>query len=392
MCRKLDLRQTKIGKRKRGGTDAAPFLYPGTLFRDTYTYQILPTFTPSFATAPHEMAENQTLKAFIIYARDDKAFKNQPLRHFCLIVRRGYLFLFLLAIAATPLTAQSFESALPKAPPTNTPSTSSTASPDNLVLVCGGTFLMGSIESSEEQPVHSVTVSDFYMGKYEVSNAEFVKFLNAKGNQTEGGVTWINLEGKWEDEKCRIYLSGSTFKVESGYENNPVIYVSWYGASAYCQWLGGQYRLPTEAEWEYAAGNGKRHTEYSWGNGDPSGKKGGNVSDITAKEKFASWSAFENYTDGYIYTAPVGQFDANDLDLYDMSGNVWEWCSDWYDAEYYKNSPNKDPKGPTNAVDYRVLRGGSWGHFPGNCRVANRVRADPAGRNYDVGFRVVRGY
>ena len=264
--------------------------------------------------------------------------------------------------------------------------------PSGMVLVRGGTFQMGSTEGTDEQPVHSVTVSDFYMGKYEVTNAEFVKFLNAKGNQTEGDKTWIDLDGKWEDEKCRIFQSGSSFKVESGYENYPVLYVSWYGATAYCQWLGSQYRLPTEAEWEYAAGNGSRHTKYSWGNGDPSGKKGGNVSDKTAKAKFSYFSAFENYTDGYIYTAPVGEFDANDFGLFDMSGNVWEWCSDWYDAEYYKNSPSKDPKGPTSAKEVRVLRGGSWDAYPEYCRVANRNRNNPYYRYYNIGFRVVRGY
>ena len=264
--------------------------------------------------------------------------------------------------------------------------------PSGMVLVRGGTFQMGSTEGTDEQPVHSVTVSDFYMGKYEVTNAEFVKFLNAKGNQTEGDKTWIDLDGKWEDEKCRIFQSGSTFKVERGYENYPVLYVSWYGATAYCQWLGSQYRLPTEAEWEYAAGNGSRHTKYSWSNGDPSGKKGGNISDKTAKQKYSSWPAFESYTDGYIYTAPVGQYDANDFGLFDMSGNVWEWCSDWYDADYYKNSSSKDPKGPTTAKDYRVLRGGSWYYYPVNCLVANRFRDNPNYRFDYLGFRVVRGY
>ena len=180
--------------------------------------------------------------------------------------------------------------------------------------------------------------------------------------------------------------------MERGYENYPVLYVSWYGATAYCQWLGSQYRLPTEAEWEYAAGNGSRHTKYSWSNGDPSGKKGGNISDKTAKQKYSSWPAFESYTDGYIYTAPVGQYDANDFGLFDMSGNVWEWCSDWYDADYYKNSSSKDPKGPTTAKDYRVLRGGSWYTDPENCRVANRSGYSPNDRDNVIGFRVVRGY
>jgi len=208
----------------------------------------------------------------------------------------------------------------------------------------------------------------------------------------EGGVTWIDLDGKWEEEKCRIYQSGRSFKVEAGYENYPAIYVSWYGARAYCQWLGSQYRLPTEAEWEYAAGNGSRHTKYSWGDNDPFGKKGGNVCDKTAKVKSSSWSAFESYTDGYIYTAPVGQFEANEFGLFDMSGNVWEWCSDWYDAEYYSKNASKTPKGPTRAIDYRVHRGGSFFSGPSSCRVAVHSGSLPNYRDFFVGFRVVRGY
>jgi len=263
--------------------------------------------------------------------------------------------------------------------------------PSDMALIRGGTFQMGSNEGTDEQPVHSVTVSDFYMGKYEVTNAAFAKFLNAKGNQSEGGATWIDLDGKWEGEKCRISQSGSSFKIESGYENYAVICVSWYGAVAYCKWLGDQYRLPTEAEWEYAAGNGSRHTKYSWGDGSPSGKKGGNVADKTAKARHSGWTVFENYTDGHVYTAPVGQFDPNDFGLYDMTGNVWEWCSDWYGSDYYKNTLSKDPKGPGSG-NYRVLRGGSWRSNPEYCRVAFRFNDDPLIRDLDFGFRVVRGY
>ncbi|MBN8680169.1 MAG: SUMF1/EgtB/PvdO family nonheme iron enzyme [Chitinophagales bacterium] len=272
------------------------------------------------------------------------------------------------------------------------------AIPAGMVLVKGGTFTMGDEKGdgdSDEKPTHTVTIKDFYLGKYEVTNAEFIQFLNEKGNQTEGGVEWINLDGKWDDERCRIMKSGSTFSVISGYENYPVIYVSWFGAVAYCNWLkqkkGGEYRLPTEAEWEYAAGNGNSHTKYSWGNDDPSGKKGGNVSDLTAKAKYSSWSAFESYRDGYVYTAPVGQFDPNSFGLYDMTGNVWEWCADWYDSEYYKNSPAQNPQGPTSGSS-RVLRGGSWSPTPEYCRVAYRCRNYPYHRNYSVGFRVARDY
>jgi sulfatase modifying factor 1 len=304
-------------------------------------------------------------------------------------MRVKHIFAYCFALIASSLLAQAnTEMDIQNAP--------------NMVLVRGGTFqmgdslLIGSIFhitlTKDAEPVSIVTVSDFYMSKYEVTNAEFVKFLNAKGNQTEGGVTWIDLDGHWKDEKCRIYQGNGTFKVEKGYENHPVIYVSWYGATAYCKWLGAQYRLPTEAEWEYAAGNGSRHTKYSWGDNDPFGKKGGNVCDKTAKVKSSSWSAFESYTDGYIYTAPVGQFEANEFGLFDMSGNVWEWCSDWYDAEYYSKNASKTPKGPTRAIDYRVHRGGSFFSGPSSCRVAVHSGSLPNYRDFFVGFRVVRGY
>lgn len=130
----------------------------------------------------------------------------------------------------------------------------------DIIFVKGGTFQMGSDESGDEKPIHSVTVSDFYIGKYEVTNAEFVKFLNAKGNKREGGRTWIYLEGNGEYDKCRIQKSDNQFIVQNGYDNYPVIFVSRYGAKAYCKWLsettGQNYDLPTEAEWEYTAGGG----------------------------------------------------------------------------------------------------------------------------------------
>jgi len=266
--------------------------------------------------------------------------------------------------------------------------------PNNFVLIQGGTFQMGSTINSDEQPVHSVTVSNFYMSKYEVTNKEFCEFLNVKGNQTEGGVEWINLQGSREEEKCRIQKNGSVYTVQSGYENYPVIYVSWYGATAYCQWLtqksGKTYRLPTEAEWEYAAGNGSRHTKYSWGDGNPSGKNGGNVADMTAKRKFSDWTIFEGYDDGYVYAAPVGSFNPNSLGLYDMSGNVWEWCSDWYASTY----PSGSQTNPTGAAtgSFRVLRGGSWNFYADYCRVADRFINYADARSDNYGFRLVRSY
>jgi sulfatase modifying factor 1 len=277
----------------------------------------------------------------------------------------------------------------------------------NMVLVRGGTFqmgdslLIGSIFhitlTKDAEPVSIVTVSDFYMSKYEVTNAEFVKFLNAKGNQTEGGVTWIDLDGHWEDEKCRIYQGNGIFKVEKGYENHPVIYVSWYGATAYCKWLGAHYRLPTEAEWEYAAGNGSRHTQYSWGNDDPSGKKGGNVRDQTVTAKVPVWRdhSFQHYSDGYQYSAPVGQFEANDFGLFDMTGNVWEWCSgsyrDWYVEEINKSINQYTANPPDYEEHRRINRGCAW-DSPRTCIVALRCWGTPDERYHTIGFRVARSY
>jgi formylglycine-generating enzyme required for sulfatase activity len=258
------------------------------------------------------------------------------------------------------------------------------------VLVRGGTFQMGSNDGdSDEKPVHTVTVSPFQMGKYEVTNAQFCAFLNEKGNQTEADVTWIDLPGSYDDERCRIQKLGGKFEVERGYENYPVIYVNYYGAVAYCQWLsecsGKKYRLPTEAEWEYAAGNGSRHTKYSWGDGLPNGSRGGNVADETAKKKYSSWSIFDNYSDNYVYTAPVGQFLANDFGLYDMTGNVWEWCSDWKGD--YSSAAVTNPSGAVTG-SYRVLRGGSWDRYPLYARVACRSGYTPTCRSNLIGFRV----
>ncbi len=266
----------------------------------------------------------------------------------------------------------------------------------DMVAVKGGTYTMGCTSEQgsdcwdDEKPAHRVTVSDFYMGKYEVTNRQYCAFLNAKGNQIEGGVEWINLGGEWDDEKCRIYRSGSSYSVESGYDNHPVIYVSWYGARAYCQWLSAQtgktYRLPTEAEWEYAARSGGKSYKYAWGNGTPTKSNGGNIADETAKRRYSDWTIWSGYTDGYVYTAPVGQFGVNDLGLADMTGNVWEWCSDWYGS--YSSQAQTNPQGPSNGSN-RVLRGGSWSSDARGCRVSRRYGSAPGNRGSDFGFRVV---
>ena len=157
---------------------------------------------------------------------------------------------------------------------------------------------------------------------------------------------------------------------------------------AYCKWLGADYRLPTEAEWEYAAGNVVLHTKYSWGNGNPTKYKGGNLRDESYK-KISNSGIWIGYNDGYKILSPVAQFGANALGLFDMTGSLWEWCHDWYESNYYENSPELNPKGPVSG-SLRVLRGGSWYSSESYLRIAYRYRYSPNVRNGDIGFRPAR--
>ncbi len=214
-----------------------------------------------------------------------------------------------------------------------------------MVFVEGGTFDMGSNEYDEEKPVHSVTVGDFYIGKTEVTQAQYQAVM---GNNPSG------------------------FKGD----NLPVEQVSWNDAVAYCKKLsqkeGVTYRLPTEAEWEYAARGGNQSRRYTYSGSN-------NVGDV-------AWYCENSGSK----TQPVGTKQPNELGIYDMSGNVWEWCNDWYDGNYYKNSPSRNPRGASSGSD-RVLRGGSWYYGSACCRSAYRGGRDPERIGFCViGFRVVR--
>jgi sulfatase modifying factor 1 len=269
-----------------------------------------------------------------------------------------------------------------------------------MVLIKGGTFEMGSNDSeagSDEKPVHSVSLDGFYMGKYEVTLAQFKAFIDDSGYQTDAEKrtddygSYVYENGSWNKKDGINWRHDAEGKPQSN-DQHPVIHVSWNDAMEYCKWLSGKtgktYTLPTEAQWEYAAGNGSRHTKYAWGNGNPTQSKGGNVADESAKAKFGSgWIIFEGYTDNYVTTAPVGQFGANDFGLYDMTGNVWEWCKDWYASDYYSKSTSRNPENTTSAT-YRVLRGGAWRSYPQISRVANRLSDTPANRYNSYGFRL----
>jgi len=266
----------------------------------------------------------------------------------------------------------------------------------DMTLIEGVTFSMGSNDGPpDEKPVHQVSLSNYTIGKYEVTVNQFKKFIDDTAYQTDAeksGGSWIWTGSLWEKRngvnwKCD---AAGTVLVAANY-NQPVIHVSWNDANEYCKWLskktGKTYRLPTEAEWEFAAGGPKR-LKYSWGNTDPKGKSGGNVADISAKKLGISF-IWNGYDDKFGMTAPVGSFNPNEFGLYDMTGNVWEWCSDWYGSEYYAKSPSENPVGPSTGA-YRVLRGGSCFDQPTSQRVTERLWVEPSGKKRCTGFRVVR--
>lgn len=222
--------------------------------------------------------------------------------------------------------------------------------------------------TKEESPKHRVYVDGFWMYKYEVTVAQYRKFSNeTKRQMPPHEPAW-----GWQD-------------------NHPIVFVTYYDAVDYCKWAGVQ--LPTEVEWEYAARggntglNGKPRYIFVWGNELPKGKgEYGNLADESFKKSFPDYYFFEGYDDGYVYTAPVGSFKPNGFELYDMAGNVWEWCTDWYDENYYQTSPTRNPQGPSSGT-WRVFRGSSCVSVPDDVRTVDRGRGNPDGRDAGIGFR-----
>ena len=250
--------------------------------------------------------------------------------------------------------------------------------PVGMVLIPAGEFQMGSNDAeagSDEQPVHTVYLDAFYMDKYEVTNAEYAAFLNAQGKHTDGGIRWFDLN----DSDAHIERVDGRYQSKTGYENHPAIEVSWYGAMAYAAWAGK--RLPTEAEWEKAARGGLVGQKYAWGNSIDTSKA--------------------NYHVDVKDTTPVGSYPPNGYDLYDMTGNVWEWCLDAYDSHVYTNAPRRNPivgaesisdliNNFTTIKSSRVLRGGSWFYSVPYLRVSYRDRDTPRITYTLFGFRCVK--
>lgn len=255
-----------------------------------------------------------------------------------------------------------------------------------MVRVPEGTFMMGT-DSGEpaEAPPHRVTVSAFYLDRYEVTNAEFAAFVAATGHVTDperAGVGW-HWTGTWKA------IGGADWRHPHGpdssivaLERHPVVQVSWNDASAYCRWRGK--RLPTEAEWEHAA-RAADGRPYAWGAGAPRG------SDRVRASYGSDRCCAASGADGFVFTAPVGSFPAgrSPFGADDMTGNVWEWVVDRFDETYYRRSPPVDPVNDASG-ERRVIRGGGWGNNPWGLRATLRHANPPAFGLSMVGFRCAR--
>jgi formylglycine-generating enzyme len=305
-----------------------------------------------------------------------------------------------------------------------------------MVLIKGGTFDMGGDNdqaSPDEYPKHKVVVNSFLMDATEVTNAQFKKFVDATKyvSTAEKKPDWEELKktlpvGSVKPPDSVLVAASLVFKATNqsvdhndysqwwewksgadwkhpegpktnlvGRENLPVVHISWFDAVAYCKWAGK--RLPTEAEWEYAARAGLQNNIYQWGNE--------NIN--SGKPKANSWDGKFPYSntrrDGFVKSAPVKSFAPNAYGLYDMAGNVWEWCNDWYHSDYYKQLEGKttqNPKGPATSFDpdepysqKRALRGGSFLCNESYCtgyRVARRMKSTPDTGLEHTGFRCVK--
>lgn len=258
-----------------------------------------------------------------------------------------------------------------------------------MVLIKGGAFQMGSDRGMPyEAPVHEVAVNSFYMDANEVTVADFAKFVKATKYMTEaekfGSSGVFDTDAKQWAMKPNVSWQHPEGENSTAAPNEPVCQISWNDAVAYAKWAGK--RLPTEAEWEYAARGGLKNKEYAWGDElKPNGV-------IMANYWQGEFPVANTNEDGFQKRAPVKSFKPNNYGLYDMAGNVWEWTADWYADDYYERSPKQNPAGAETGEE-RVMRGGSWmcaGNFCTNYRVAGRSHSTPETGLNNVGFRLVR--
>ena len=260
---------------------------------------------------------------------------------------------------------------------------------EGMVSISGGVFRMGNDHSprSSEAPAHDVSLKPFRMDEHEVTNGEFIDFVGSTNYITtaekQGWSMVYNLdEEKWYRSEGADWRhpNGPESSID-GREDYPVVHVSWFDAEAYARWA--KKRLPTEAQWEAAARAGLRDAEFPWGNEE------------VVREKYqANYRQLDDKpdADGFLKLAPVKSFSASRYGLYDMAGNVWEWCGDWYDANYYVQSPIDDPAGPKKGKE-RVIRGGSWvcpEKFFVGYTVYARSSRPPEYSSNNLGFRCVQ--
>ena len=267
------------------------------------------------------------------------------------------------ALAVAPVTAVSTVASTATAVPADTATPVVTATkeispaPSGMVLVPAGAFTMGAVSGdfdADETPPHVVYLDDYYIDAVEVTNAQFARFVNGSGYQTDA-------EKAGDSTTWRSFNSADR-------QRFPVIFVSWNDATRYCAWVGK--RLPTEAEWEKAA-RGATKRIYPWGN--------------TFNGNFA------NTADAGIGqpVAVASRSAQSPYGLYDAVGNVWEYVQDWYDGGYYTDSPRANPRGPS-AGTFKVIRGGSFKTQPDRATTTAREKISPDSRGDDVGFRCAR--
>jgi formylglycine-generating enzyme required for sulfatase activity len=316
---------------------------------------------------------------------------------------------------------------------------------EGMVKIKGGQFVMGANQQAfikgfpgtqprpDEMPNNKLNINDFWIDETEVTNAQFQKFVDATNYKTTAELA-IDMEeimaqlpqGSPAPDESLLNPGSTVFKYPKqvsnnpnpndwwefiyganwrhplgpdsdlkGKENHPVVHISWYDANAYANWMGK--RLPTEAEWEYAARGGAQNEAYPWGN------------EIQDEKPMANyWQGdfpFENLKmDQHEFTAPVKSFPPNQLGIYDIAGNVWEWCNDWYHADYYnclqENKEFNNPIGPATSFDpympsasQKVMRGGSFlcnASYCSGYRNAARMKSSPDSGLQHTGFRCVR--
>jgi len=265
-----------------------------------------------------------------------------------------------------------------------------------MVLIPAGSFTMGANDGiDDEKPPHRVTVTKpFYLGKFEITIDQFDQFVKATSYETdaERGIGFQGAFG-WNSETAEFKMNESYSWRNAGFtqsSDHPVVNISWNDAMAFCNWLSRKeskaYRLPTEAEWEYACRAGST-TPYAYGDDPEAAIKVANVADAAFEVEFPELKGIIQSDDGFVYTSPAGSFMPNSFGLCDMHGNVWEWCADWYDAQYYATSPTNDPTGPKTGEE-RVYRGGGWFNCTRGFRSSSRSGGLPDNRHLTLGFRV----